>query len=160
MACERPEEVGHRAHVLHHRVVEHHADRPARPRRAPAKRASSSSGDRRATSRWTGSSASEPERLGAVLAREHREPELDAARAPVSRVQRFHGGVKNGSSRSPSSSRRRSRPARDVRALLVERAARAELALAPLALVVGVRVAVLVQAEPVARAQLAPRAAR
>ena len=63
------------------------------------------------------------------------------ARGRCRAVQRFQGGVKNGSTRSPSSSRSRAAAGRDVRALRRGAARRAELALAPLELVVGVRVA-------------------
>ena len=87
----------------------------------------------------------QPERLGAVLAREQREAELDQALAGVARAAvpgRREERVAAGRRAAPAAA-----PAgRDVGALLVAAARRAELALAPLALVVDVRVAVLVQA--------------
>ncbi len=63
----------------------------------------------------------------------------------MSRVQRFQGGVKNGSSRSPSKSLQPVAAAGDVLALRRLVARRPELAFAALDLVVRVRVAVLVQ---------------
>ena len=74
----------------------------------------------------------------------------------MSRVQRFHGGVKIGAT-APSRRSASSLPARvDVAPLLLVRPARPELVLAPLRLVVDVREPVLVDRDAAGR-QLARR---
>ena len=76
---------------------------PGRRRRAPALREPVDA-DRQLLQRR------HPERLGARLARERPEGEVGEA-WPVSRVHRFHGGVKIGSTCAPSSRLSRLRPA-------------------------------------------------
>ena len=98
--------------VIHHRVVEHHARwgaaaervREPGPEPVAGRRSDPVHVDRQLAE------PGDPERRGARLAGQRGEAELGQA-APVSAVQRFQGGVKIGSTPSPSSSPNRSRPA-------------------------------------------------
>ena len=107
----------------------------------------------------TGSSRRPGTPSGAARASRESAAKPSAARQrPVSAVQRFQGGVKIGSTRVAEQVGQPGAAGLDVAALSRRAARGPELALAPLALVVDVREAVLVQADRRPRAQLARQA--
>ena len=134
-----------RRHVvgLHHAVVEHHADRAAR---AHVRREALVQLVRRQPRdvEMHRQLRQQPERLGPVLAREQREAELHQRLARVARAAVPGRGEERVDAVAQQLAQPRLPRAMSARCSRVA-ARRAELALAPLDLVVGVRVAVLVQ---------------